>query len=117
MAVFTRTLAIILACLAFEFPLLWFGTWGIHFADNYSSMISFTFLLEIASFCFYEREKTKGKHLPRYLVDTAFVAFAICIVSIPFVSIFSRGVSVGFMTATIADTSFKGMFGLNRLSK
>jgi hypothetical protein len=107
-----RFLLVLLLVLAFEILLLWVGTWGSKLIDTYSSMISFTFLLQIATFCYYE--KHGKRELPRLILDSAFVAFAVCIVSIPFVSVFSRGMSVGFCLAVIADSIFKCIFGMHR---
>jgi hypothetical protein len=99
--------------LIFEIILLWVATWGSKFTDTYSSMISFTFLFQIATFCYYESRGRGG--LPPVIQDAAFVAFALCIISIPFVSFFSSGLSIGFSVAVVADSCFKGLFVVHRV--
>jgi hypothetical protein len=49
------------------------------------------------------------------IFDSAFVAFAVCMLSIPFVSFFSGGISIGFGIAVVADSGFKGVFVAHRV--
>jgi hypothetical protein len=92
--------------LAFELTLLWFGTWGDSLQDTYSSIIFLGFSAEIGVFLLPDVQKKR-------LTSTgvaAFCVYSFCILTIPFIPSYSRGFSIGFSLAVVADTSFKGIY-------
>ena len=103
-----RLLLICCLLVPFEVFMIWFGTWGQEYGDMYSQIVSFGFPSQIGTFFFPEALKRRG--IPGEILLAAFVAFMICLMSIPFIPFLVGPLSAGFGLAVTADTIFKAAF-------
>lgn len=89
---------------------MWIGTWGDSLRDTYSQMILYGFGVEIGILV---SPDVKKKRLT--VIEVAgFSVYPICVMTLPFIPSYWHGLSIGFALAAIADTTFKGIYAVDR---